>query len=71
MPEDTPLRRVAKWFYRTLLVAGVAFYFTWNAVYGCWNLFDPSCVNVYAVTVTLVGFGIVGSLLYAPKKAAQ
>ena len=71
MPEDTPLTHVAKWFYRTLVGLGIVFYFTWNAVYACWNLVDPACAGVYAVTVVLVGFGIVGSLLYAPKKAPQ
>ena len=71
MPEATPLTLMAKWFYRILLGAGIAFYLIWNSVYGCWNLFEPDCVGVYAVTVLLVGFGIVGSLLYAPKKASQ
>jgi len=71
VPEATPLTLMARWFYRLLLVTGVAFYLIWNAVYGCWNLFDPSCVGVYTVTVLLVAFGIVGSLLYAPKKATQ
>lgn len=71
VPEATPLTLVAKWFYRTLLGLGIVFYLVWNTVYGCWNLFEADCVGVYAVTVVLVGFGVVGSLLYTPKKAAQ
>ncbi len=71
MPESTPLTRVALWFYRLVLAGGVGFYLVWNAAYGCWNVFSPECVGVYTVTVVMVGFGLVGSLLYAPKKAAQ
>ncbi|MFW6376014.1 MAG: hypothetical protein ACOCZJ_02520 [Thermoplasmatota archaeon] len=46
-------------FYAFLASLGVAFYLSWNILYGKW--FD---VGVYSVTVVLVGFGIIGFLLY-------
>lgn len=71
MPAATPLTRIALWFHRTLLVGGIVFYAVWNSVYGCWNMFSPECSGVYTVTVVMVGFGVVGSLLYRPKKIPQ
>jgi len=47
-------------FYAFLASLGIAFYFSWNIMYGKW--FD---VGVYSVTVVLVGFGIIGFLLYS------
>ncbi len=57
-------RRVAFWFYTLLLATGFAFYVIWGAVYGSWNIFVPQHSGVYAVFVVLVGFGVVGMLLY-------
>ena len=62
-PSALP-RRVAFWFYSLLLGAGVAFYFAWGVLFNSWNLFEPRNMGAYAVTVALVGFGIVGILLY-------
>lgn len=61
-------RKVAFWFYAFLLVVGFTFYAVWGAVYGSWNVFDAGNAGVYAVTVLLVGFGIVGMLLYRRAK---
>ena len=57
-------RKVAFWFYAFLLAIGVIFYAVWGAVYGAWNLLDANNAGAYAVTVLLMGFGIVGMLLY-------
>ncbi len=57
-------RRVAFAFYLILFVAGIIFYLVWGIYYGAWNLFDTPWVGAYAVTVVLLGFGIVGMLLY-------
>ncbi len=64
-------RRVAFWFYALLLVAGIAFYIIWGAVYDSWNIFVPQHSGAYAVLVVLVGFGIVGMLLYRKPAAPQ
>ncbi len=65
-------RRVAFGFYTLILLAGIAFYVIWGAIYSSWNMFVPENVGVYAVTVITVGFGILGMLLYRrPIKPAQ
>ncbi len=62
-PSAIP-RNVAFWFYALLLGVGLGFYAIWGAFYDSWNLFEPRNAGAYAVTVVLVGFGIVGMLLY-------
>jgi hypothetical protein len=57
-------RKIAFWFYAFLIVVGIVFYVVWGTVYGSWNILTPSNAGVYAVTVVLLGFGIVGMLLY-------
>lgn len=57
-------RVVAFWFYALAFLAGILFYFIWGVTYGSWNLLRPEWVGAYAVTVILVGFGLVGMLLY-------
>ncbi|HEX9341171.1 MAG TPA: hypothetical protein VF992_08400 [Thermoplasmata archaeon] len=64
MPEIPFPRSVAFWFYALTLLAGILFYVLWGLSYGSWNLLRPEWVGAYAVTVVLVGFGIVGMLLY-------
>ncbi len=39
---------------------GIAFYFSWSIMYGTW--FD---LGVYTITIVLVGFGVIGFLLYS------
>ncbi len=51
--------------YLTLLFAfvaalGVGFYLSWSIMFGTW--FD---LGVYTITIVLMGFGIVGFLLYS------
>lgn len=57
-------RRVAFTFYLILFLAGIIFYVIWGIYYGAWNLFAQDWIGAYAVTVVLVGFGLVGMLLY-------
>lgn len=64
MPEVAFPRRIAFAFYALLLLAGVIFYLAWGFAYGAWNLLHPDWMGAYAVTVVLVGFGLVGMLLY-------
>lgn len=57
-------RRAAFAFYAVLFLAGITFYIIWGFTYGAWNLFAADWIGAYAVTVILVGFGIIGMLLY-------
>jgi hypothetical protein len=57
-------RSVAFWFYSLVFLAGILFYIIWGLSYGSWNLFRAEWVGAYAVTVVLIGFGVVGMLLY-------
>ena len=57
-------RAIAFWFYALSFAGGILFYVIWGATYGSWKLLRPEWVGAYAVTLVLVGFGIVGMLLY-------
>ena len=57
-------RKVAFWFFALAFLAGILFYLLWGFSYGSWNIFRPEWVGAYAVTVILLGFGVVGMLLY-------
>lgn len=57
-------RKVAFWFFALAFLAGILFYLLWGLSYGSWNILRPEWVGAYAVTLILVGFGIVGMLLY-------
>lgn len=64
MAEVAFPRKVAFWFYFLAFFGGVTLYLVWGLSYGSWNLFRPEWVGVYAVTVMLLAFGLVGMLLY-------
>jgi hypothetical protein len=51
-------------FYSLLLALGLIIYLAWGIMYGSWNIFARENLGIYALTVLLVGFGIVGILLY-------
>ena len=55
-------RSAARWFYLLVLLAGIAFYISWSAMYDAWT-----DVGVYGVSITLISFGIFGTLLYWKK----
>jgi hypothetical protein len=72
MPEEEngeTQRRI--WFLTSvaLIFAGIGFYGVWGMLFNTWNLFETRSLGAYAVTVLLLGFGIVGALL-TKKKAA-
>ncbi len=58
--EDLISNRTAKWFYTLLILAGIVVYLSWGVLFNVW--WD---LGIYSVTVTLLGFGVVGYLLYA------
>jgi hypothetical protein len=68
MPEDTEHEQIPKkyliGFYAMLLAVGLIIYLTWGIMYGSWNIFERENLGIYAITVIMVGFGIVGILLY-------
>lgn len=47
-------------FYLIVLAAGVAFYVIWSALFDAWT-----DLAVYAISAIMIGFGIVGTLLYS------
>ncbi|MFQ6106076.1 MAG: hypothetical protein ACE5QF_00600 [Thermoplasmata archaeon] len=67
MEEETFPRRVAVAFYTFLLILGIFFYIGWGIIYNTWDITHPENIGVYALTVVLVGFGIVGILLYSKR----
>lgn len=67
MEESAFPRKVAVVFYTFLLILGIFFYIGWGIVYNTWDITRPENIGVYALTVVLVGFGIVGLLLYSKR----
>jgi hypothetical protein len=53
--------------YGILFTLGLAFYLCWSIMYNTWT-----DVGVYSISATLMGFGLVGMLLYRsePKEKA-
>jgi type VI protein secretion system component VasF len=71
-PQDQPQirqmsisRRVTFWAFAALVVLAVAFYFWWGLSFGVW--IDN---GVYAVTITLLLFGLAGMWLVMPNPPA-
>jgi hypothetical protein len=54
-------RRASFWAFAALVVLGVAFYVWWGVAFGVW--IDN---GVYAVTITLLLFGLAGMWLVLP-----
>jgi len=54
-------RKVSFWGFATLVVLAVAFYVWWGVAFGVW--IDN---GVYAVTITLLLFGLAGMWLVLP-----
>jgi hypothetical protein len=57
-------RKLTFFFYLAVLLFGIIFYVLWSSTYDTWT-----DIGVYSVTVICVGFGLLGALLYMPKKA--
>lgn len=60
--EDDTGRKIVRGFCVLLLVAGILLYLGWGLMFGAW-----SDVGLYSVVVLLVGFGLVGTILYSIK----
>lgn len=58
-------RKVSFWGFALLVVLGVVFYLWWGLSYGVW--IDN---GVYAVTITLLLFGLAGMWLVMPNPPA-
>jgi hypothetical protein len=58
-------RKVSFWGFATLVVLAVAFYVWWGVAFGVW--IDN---GVYAVTITLLLFGLAGMWLVLPNPPA-
>ena len=64
--SDTSItRQVSFWSFAALTVVGVAFYVWWGVSFGVW--LDN---GVYAVTITLLLFGLAGMWLVLPNPPA-
>ena len=58
-------RKVSFWGFATLVILAVAFYVWWGVAFGVW--IDN---GVYAVTITLLLFGLAGMWLVLPNPPA-
>jgi hypothetical protein len=60
MPEESRMPVVIpQVFYALLLMMGVGLYLGWGVLFNVWD-----DLGVYALSVILIGFGLVGFLLY-------
>ncbi len=53
-------RDILSLIYAFLAALGVAFYLSWSFLYGTWT-----DLGVYTVSIVLIGFGVIGYLLYS------
>ncbi len=70
MPEEeTSETQRGIWFFVSivLILAGIGFYGIWGLLFGTWNLLETGSLGAYAITVLLIGFGVVGALLTRKK----
>jgi hypothetical protein len=51
-----------------LIIGGVALYVGWGIAYGSWNFFEAKFIPVYALSVPMILFGVLGILLARQKK---
>ena len=56
-------RTILVWISLLILALGLTFYLAWGLLYNSWNIFARENLGVYAVTVVMVGFGILGLLI--------
>jgi hypothetical protein len=65
LQEMSTSRKASFWGFATLVVLGVGFYVWWGLSFGVW--LDN---GVYAVTITLLLFGLAGMWLMMPNPPA-
>jgi len=71
MPEEESSEVTRKiWFIISviLIIAGVAYYWAWGIMFGTWNLFARESLGAYVITIVLLGFGILGTVLNRKKR---
>jgi len=67
MKDDVKMPAIVpRIFYTALFVFGIVLYISWGLLFNVW--FD---IGIYAVTVLLVGFGVVGMMLYLHKERKE
>ncbi len=62
--EPPALRSIAYYAYTLSVAVGLAFYLAWGIMYNSWNLLESRNIGVYSMVVIMVGFGLVGMVLY-------
>jgi hypothetical protein len=55
-------RKVMKGFCLLLLIAGILLYLSWGLLFNVW-----ADIGLYSMVVLLVGFGLIGTILYSIK----
>jgi membrane protease YdiL (CAAX protease family) len=61
MPEENVMPAIIpRIFYTIIFMMGVGLYIGWGILFNVW--FD---IGVYALCVVMIGFGLVGMLLYS------
>ena len=58
-------KRLYSFLSAMTFVTGVIIYVSWGIVYGAWNVFERSNLGIYAVTLVLCGFGVLGFILHS------
>lgn len=69
--EEVPIpKSIAKYFYLLLFIVGGLFYIYWRFKYYSLSLTDMNSwydPGLYTITVVLMGFGLIGTILYSTK----
>jgi hypothetical protein len=67
MEQEVELPNIFKMgFSFLLLIAGLALYIGWAAIYNAWT-----DIGLYAISAPLIGFGLVGILLFTRKEEEE
>jgi hypothetical protein len=64
-------RKIVLAFYTILLVAGVALYWAWGAIYDTWSPFTRGNIGIYTIYIILIFFGFFGILLNWKKPSSS
>jgi hypothetical protein len=59
-PELSTSRKIVRGFCILLMLSGFVMLIIWAGIYGIWK-----DIGLYSVVVLLIGFGLVGTLLYS------
>ncbi len=71
-PEGSEVnRKLGLLISAILLIAGIGLYWVWGIMFGTWYPFTQGNIGVYSIYVALIGFGVVGILLFRKKSVPQ